>query len=363
MTIDKGNRVGFRYLFDSKGCSLANLAELTTSIDVSGKYNARVYLGAKPRHGIHIVSGGSKYFVPGVPCSLGTSEFKTEMDPSSEHGPFFLEIEVSTEADVIPPDGKVIEHLLRQAQTRRDEFGNVIHLIAGIVGLRFHRQFVLEPLNENALAWEGDMPARAYAGHVVENLEPICLNDNGIEYLETLKRSFASLPLDCLEKYGTIFHWLLRAWQERDDVYTFVDLFVALESLLNAMSDSEMSSEDKSRAEALRVLIRRYAPERSQELLCFVDKLVQHLRPTLGEAFNDLATKAKLQGWEADIEAFRKFKRMRNVLLHGVDEDVQQRVTVAKEEVRTLSDLVERYINWALFRDNNVYRSRWRPPR
>ena len=191
MGIEKSNRIGYRHLYDSKGCSLINREEMAVTISICGKYDANVYFGSKPRHGIQIVSGQSKYFVPGVPCSLGSVEFKRETDSSSQHGPFFLEIEVSIEAEAVLSDNDApANDLLRQAHRKRDEFRSVIHLIAGIIGLRFHRQFVLEPLNENALAWQGDTPVRAYGGPVVENLEPVCLNDKGIEYLETLERVF-----------------------------------------------------------------------------------------------------------------------------------------------------------------------------
>ena len=49
------------------------------------------------------------------------------------------------------------------------------------------------------------------------------------------------------------------------------------------------------------------------------------------------------------------------MLVHGSDTNVKHKLTIGKEEVRTLQDLVERYVNYCLFRDNNVYRSRWRP--
>jgi len=146
-------------------------------------------------------------------------------------------------------------------------------------------------------------------------------------------------------------------------VYAFIDLFLAMESLLNLVSDSQMSGEDKCRAKSIRALRKKRACGQAGDLQCFLDKLVQRVRATLEETFNDLATTAKLQGCEADIEASPKFKRMRNVLAHGADEDVQQRVTVTEREGRTLSDLVEQYINWVLFKDGNVYRSRWRPLR
>jgi len=364
MATDKDNRIGYRYLFDSKGCSLSNRKELLTTLNVSGKYNATIYFGAKPRHGIHIVSGCSRYFIPGTPCALGTSEIRSEVDSSSEYGPFFLEVEVSTEADDVSSDGGTPgNHLLRQAETRRDEFRNVIHFIAGIIGLRFHRQLVLEPLNRNALAWEGALVHRGYAHPAIENLEAIPLNERCTEYLEALGGQFASLPIDWLKRYGTVFHWLLRAWHERDNAYTFIDLFVSLESLLNVVSDTRMSDEDKRHAKCIRTLIEKHACEGTEDLQRFFAKSVQRLRPTLDETFNDLAMAAKLQGWEADVEAFRKFKRMRNILVHAGDEGVQQELVVGDAEVRTLSDLVERYVNHVLFRDDNLYRSRWRPRR
>ena len=92
-----------------------------------------------------------------------------------------------------------------------------------------------------------------------------------------------------------------------------------------------------------------------------VNRLVTRIGPTLDDRFEDVAMTAKLPGWEADIEAFKKFKRMRNMLVHGSDTNVQQTLTIGEEEVRTLQDLVERYLNYCLFRDNSVYRSRWRP--
>ncbi|OHB51053.1 MAG: hypothetical protein A2Y10_17160 [Planctomycetes bacterium GWF2_41_51] len=91
-----------------------------------------------------------------------------------------------------------------------------------------------------------------------------------------------------------------------------------------------------------------------------MNKLVQNLKPTLNEKFSEFARVANLLGWENDIEAFRKFNHMRNILLHGADRAIQQKISVGNEEVRTLSDLVERYVNYFFFKDNNVYRSQWR---
>ena len=230
---NENNRIGYRYLFDSKGCSLSNRKEVTINLSVSDKYDVQIYFGPKPPHGIYIVSDYSKYFIPGTTSSLGRSEFKSETGTSSKHGPFFLEIEVSTKVDTAAfDDGSTSNQLSKQAEARSDEFKNVIYLIAGVIGLRFHRQFVMELLNENPLAWKGDIPVKSQAGPVLEILEPLSLNDYGINKLEALKKPFASLPIDTIQKDSLIFHWLLRAWHERDFHYQFIDLFIPLEILL-----------------------------------------------------------------------------------------------------------------------------------
>ena len=361
-TNKKGNRIGYRLLYDAKGCSISGHNELLTGLVVAGKYDVQIYFGPKPQHGIHIVSGYSKYYVPGTKASFGKQEFKTEINGSSGHGPFFLEIAVSVQAETtVSPESDTDDLLLKQAESRRDEFKGVIHLVAGIIGLRFHRQFVLEPFNEDALAWSNDIPTKGCPSPILECLELICLNDNGMNQLEALKKPFASLSLDTLKKYSLIFHWLLRAWHERDNLHTFIALFIPLETLLTTVTDTKMSTEDKHRAKSVRMLLRKHAGSQSEDLLSFIDKIIGRTGPTLDERFEDLAKTAKLPGWEADIEAFGKFKRMRNMLIHGSDKDVQQRLSVGLEEVRTLQDLVERYVNYVLFQDNNVYRSRWRP--
>ncbi len=359
---DKSNRIGYRYLFDSKGCSLSGHKEAKINLVVSEKYDVQLYFGPKPKYKIDSVVGCSKYYIPGTKTPLGKSELNSDASQSSDHGPFFLEIVVSTKADTVDADNVATrDFLLKQADIRRSEFKNVINLVAGIVGLRFHRQFVLELLNENALAWEGQEPFKRFAGPVVEILEPLFLNDNGIKHLEGIGEKLKSLSCEDAQEYSLIFHWLLRAWHERDILYQFIDLFIPLECVLNMLSDAKINIEDKRKAKTIRTSIKKYAGENSKDLLHFFNKLFECLRPTLDETFVELAQIAKLPGWENDIEAFRKFKRMRNDLFHGSGKDVKQKLSVGDNEVREFSDLVERYVNYFFFKDKNVYRSRWRP--
>jgi hypothetical protein len=359
---NKSNRIGYRCLFDSKGCSLSSHEEVEVNLIASNKYDVQIYLGPKPQYGIQTVSNYSKYFVPGKPASFGTVEFKKETNQSSRYGPFFLEIVVSLEVNSeLSGNGPVRELLLKQSESKRDEFKNIINLVAGIIGLRFHRQFVLELINENILVWEGETSSFGYGGAVLEVLERLPLNDNGIKHLESIGKKLKTLSYKDAQKYSLIFHWLLRAWHERDILYSFIDLFITLECVLNILSDAKIGIEDKNKAKIIRTSIRKHAGENSKELLHFFNKLFERLRPTLEETFIEFAQKAKLSGWENDIEAFRRFKKMRNDLFHGKGKDVQHRLSVGnKKESREFSDLVERYVNYFFFGDNNVYRSRWR---
>jgi hypothetical protein len=360
----ESNRIGYRYLFDSKGCSLSNHEEVKINLIVSEKYDLQLYFGPKPQYKIDSVVGCSKYYIPGTKTPLGKCEINSDASQSFDHGPFFLEIVVNTEADKVEADNVTTSDLLlKQAETRRDEFINIINLTAGIIGLRFHRQFVLELLNENALAWEGQESVKRFAGPAVEVLELVALNDNGINRLEVMKEKLKTLPIENVRKYSLIFHWLLRAWHERDILYKFIDLFIPLECVLGMLSNSKRSTEDKRRAKSIRMLINKHTSGQSKELCSFFNKALERLRPTLNEIFVDFAETAKLPGWEADIEAFQKFNRMRNDLFHGKGKAVQQNLSVGVEEVRTLSDLVERYVNYFFFKDNKVYQSRWRPER
>lgn len=358
---DSCRYAGYRILYDAKGCSFSDYDEYLTNFDVAGKYDVQAYFGPKPKHGIQIVSGCSKYIVPGKEGIFGKVEFMAETDGNTDYGPFFFEVVVRVQVDELFSIANTIDEFLRYADSRREEFKNVIYLVAGIIGLRFQRQFVLEPLNENALAWLDNAPSQNACTPFLECLELISINEHGIKFLESLKQPFASLSIDVLREYSLIFHWLLRAWQERDPLHEFIALFVPLEALLTKFTDLKMSADNKSKAKSIRTAIEQYAGSNKDEIILFFDKLINKAGPTLEERFVDVATQAKLSGWESDIQAFKKFQYMRNMLLHGRDKKVEHNITIREEEARTLQDIVERYVNFCLFRDNNVYRSRWRP--
>jgi hypothetical protein len=358
MPVNKKNRIGYRYLFDSKGCSLKTGDEFSTEFVVGKKYGVQVYFGRRPKYGFKVISNAAKYYVPGTTVFLGTTEFKSELDENASYGPYFLEISVTTD---VADELSGLDILLKEANARKSEFESIINLVAGAIGLRFHRQFVLEVFNENALAWEGDTSFHGNAGPVFELLEPLQLNENGIKYFNNLKDVFTNLQPEAISRMSLVFHWLLRAWYERDNLYSFIAFFIPLECVLSNWIEVEEDGGSKQCADAIRKLLQEHGGKNSVELCQYFNNVCRNSGPTIDERFVKLATMAKMPGWQTDIEAFRKFKRMRNVLLHGAGTCVEQRLSIGQEELRTLSDLVERYVNCVLFWDNNVYRSRYRP--
>jgi hypothetical protein len=124
-----------------------------------------------------------------------------------------------------------------------------------------------------------------------------------------------------------------------------------------------LAADSRDRARAIRKLVRDHGGDRATDLLAFVNALVERSRPTLEQRFENLAREAQLPGWESDVEAFKRFNFIRNRLFHRGELNVRLQVSIGETEVRSLEDLVERYVNFALFSDNAVYQTRWRPPR
>jgi len=361
-----GNKIGLRRLFDALGCSLSNRDELNTSFAVAGPHHVQIYLGPKPLHGIQVVSDSQKYIVPGDVRPLGTFEIKSDASESSYPRSFFLEISVSTDADETTPgaDAEATrKELLEQARAKKTEFQGVIDLVSGMLGLRYHRQFVLELLDEIPFAWHGVTPIRSHAGPVWETLEELALNENGIAQLEAHGRALEGLSIEASQKVGLIFHWLLRSWRESDSLYRFVALFIPLEAILAGIKPSDDNKiEKRKRCHAIRKIIRSNGGDQREELLQYFDRVAQRgSYPTLDERFVALAESAKLPGWEIDIQAFRQFHRTRNALVHRGEKSARHQLSVGEDELRTLSDLVERYVSYVVFGDAKVYQSRWRP--
>ena len=361
--------VGYRRLYDAAGCSLAEGTEFRQTFSVRAPFTAEVYLGPKPRFGISIHKSGDGFIVPGESYSLLSAEHQSDASLSSYPRHFFTEICCTTEIDV-PEDlasrfrqgeSKANDEVLNLAQKREEEFHNVVEFLTGVIGLKFHRQFVIKQLCENFFALrEVDGPVVQMFGPSAETLEALSLKPAGTETLTRMLEACGGSDVELQVFAGDVLRWLVRAWSERDPISRFVSLFVPFEMVLQGVGSKEPSPEWTR----LRELVSRQSDEQQQaSLLNFLDRIRSSDRPGLNERFEIMARESGQASWGSDLQAFRKFNRLRNGLLHRGDPKVRFHVTVGKDEAAELSDLVERYVSLRLFGDMGVYESRWRPKR
>jgi len=122
----------------------------------------------------------------------------------------------------------------------------------------------------------------------------------------------------------------------------------------------ELPQEQLVQIGKLRDLIGAYAGEDEEQLNSCLDRLVNSQRPSLIDRFAIFAREANMPQWENDVEAFKRFNKIRNGLIHRGDARVRLHVPIG-EETRALGDLTERYVNFALFGDTAIYKSAFQP--
>jgi len=366
-------RVGYRRLYDSIGCSLSDREEMEFGFAIQG-CDVIVYIGHHPRRGIVISSDSEKYVFPDGISSMGKWQYFKDPADSGYPRNFFTEIqcikniEVPTElSEKFHNDKKSGAHneIITLAEKDVSNFRNVADLVAGIIGLRFHPQFVLELINENifAIRDEGDWAYRI-TGSWLQILEELSLNQIGVEALERTLKGVENAHPSAHEFAVSVFKWILRAWSERDGVSKFLALFTPLEIALGKVSQKDViDNQQEKKFNKIKELIASSNEGEKEELLVYLEYLGRLQQPGLALRFEALANEAKLTGYENDIAAFRKFNKIRNSLLHRGDLNIKLTVSVGEEDTQQLEDLVERYISWILFRDSIVYQTRFRKTR
>lgn len=352
--------IGVRRLYDALGCGLGIENEICINMPIVVGKNVSVYIGPNPPLGVLTIEA-DQYGIPGKQCKMAytNNEYKSDC---------YLEIVITMEYEA---DDKISDGILAKDQHSRQEllgiigndsklFEKLLDFISGIIGLKLHRQLVLKPLIENPLILSGPEHVSSYVGPVVEMLDPIIFNENAQIVIESYVKALESCDETALIKAGSIFHWLNKAWRERDLVAKFIYLFIPLEGILQ--SDTEIPNEAHSNIENLINLVKMSDSIDKEKLLSFLEMTKNKYGPNLNARFEEFAKKSAIPGWETDVEVFKKYNRMRNLLVHAGRRDISTHINI-QEETRTLEDLIERYLSVALFGNHDVYQSRWRPLR
>lgn len=362
-------KVGYRRLYDAIGCSIQAQDELRVSIPI-GTTLAEIYLGPQPRFGIaYNQSSESKYVIPGGLSMMMLMDYQKDAAQSPYPRHFFVEIFCSKAFEVAQEiseafhnkDSQANETLLQLASQQRDMFNQIADVIAGTIGLRFHRQFVLELINKNYIAVQNDNEeGMNFFGPSLEVLEDISLNPRGVEMLEKTLGGLSQTSEESLNFGAKALAWLMRGWAERDSITKFMDFFISLEVILSNITDAEAQKQQQKLANQISELINESDVENKSEILTFFKGMMERQRPSLNSRFEILAREGQLDGWTSDIHAFKRFNRIRNSMIHHGEKKVEMIVTVSEDEIRQIEDLAERYVSKVLFGDGLVYPSSWR---
>lgn len=187
-------QVGYRRLYDSMGCSIANQQTINLVFPFRDHLQAEVYMGNKPKFGITVETGHEDYLIPGTQTTFGHYSYHADATQSSYPRTFFTEIicfrveEVSDELfeAFYRDDIAAIQELLRIAETHTDEYHMVADFLGGVIGLRVHPQFIVKLLNENFVAFHDEKRPYYHAGSPVQILEAIQLNQTGMDIISQM---------------------------------------------------------------------------------------------------------------------------------------------------------------------------------
>jgi hypothetical protein len=362
-------RIGYRKLFEAVDCELKIQSTFPQGFMISeNKIWFAINFGENLMFGKGI-GKGSKYITiqDGTPKLF--SEF-TEYTPfSNMPNGIYTEIFSFEEFPVEDSDldeleknnVQVRDKYLKIAEDNRDKYKKMIDFVSGLIGLKFHRQFVVEPIIENPIV---QMPNGKYFHHIygtaAELLERITLKEPGIKRLHELLEVVSKANKN-IEKYSLIFYWLLRAWTERESVAKFLDLFLPLEITAKTFSPQTNSNKD----ELISLVEQKIENEESKRLIVELLRNSGEPKPGLVDNFIKMAKTYSMNSWENDIRAFKRFNNMRNRLLHGGDKRIVEIINLkneneTNENIVRLEDIVERYVSKFIFGDEDIYPSRWR---
>lgn len=232
-------KVGYRRLYDSLGCSITNNKTLDIAFPLGEHFHGQVYMGAKPNFGISIVEGFDDYLIPGAMMQIRGS-YHADATESSYPRSFFTEITCIREVDVSVElteafnrnEEQANNELLQLVANDEKEYRLVTDFISGVIGLRYHPQFIIKLINENFVAFSEANRAITNFGPPFRQLESIEITDVGIDQMKQFLPAIGTVTDEQAQSCGKILGWLMRAWFEKDIVAKFNALFIPLEMIL-----------------------------------------------------------------------------------------------------------------------------------
>lgn len=360
--------VGYRRLYESLGSRISPEEAIQHPFLFQDGYAGFLYFGPTPNFGVFTHESTERFLLVREQNDIDKIEFRSDVSLTKFAGRSFFEVIVTRAHRIskkkyesaLKGDAKVRDELLGLCDPDRKTFMNLQSMIAGAVGLKIHRQFVMNLLNENQILIVGDKPFFRFHSRTFENLDPIKINATGIKRIKELVESFDKVPQGAFEDAGEILGWLLRAWSEMDSISKFIACFIPIECILAPVS-IPMRPEEKAALKKIGKLIRKADRAERDELERVFTKYRQPRFPSLDERFEKFAQEVGFPSAEEDIKAFSRFNKIRNDLHHRGDASANIVIEIDSSTVHSLEDIAERYVNFAIFADRSIYKSSWRP--
>ena len=364
-------RIAYSRIYNAKGCSFLGHDECLLKFPL-GTIKVEANIG--PRLG-HLVlafkSGPERLTDPKAQKSVSREQEYQDPPPDKFPADVYKELNASQYIEVSDElfeafqckEAAARSEILRRAKENKAALTSALNFVAGVLGFRLHFLLVRVPITEQWYAYRDQSTSYALEGSLQLKALEACKCDLSDEAMPAIRSKIPQLQTTWTwKKAGSVLAWLLRAWSAEDPILEFVSLFVPLERIIpESPQESNESSWDQKKSALLAIIEKETEIQNRDDL----SKFVANLRPPpppLTLRFEKWAAAKALPGWEKDIEAFKRFQRMRNLLVHAGKSDMAFRVTVEANDVRTLEDITERYVSLALFGDANVYQSPKRSP-
>src|SRR6266700_1106112 len=172
----KNVNIGYRRLYDSMGCSLATQEPLHLAFPFGNTFQVEIYLGNKPKLGIWTETEHDDYAIPGQQIKIGSYSYNGDASESAYPRNFFTEIICSQAEEVTDElfdafyheDSEAGQELVKRADSHAEEYEVILDLLSGVLGLRFHPQFIMNKLNDGAIAFHGEKRVVNQAGSAVQ---------------------------------------------------------------------------------------------------------------------------------------------------------------------------------------------------
>ncbi len=239
-------------------------------------------------------------------------------------------------------------------------------MIAAILGLRFHRQIVLDPVTDSLFVssrkrcttWPA-LPSGDVLHHLAVTRDAL----RGELFTKITAEEYVRIT-----PYAPTLSWLLKAWKERDSQTRFIALFIALELLLEHYTTDRTPPMENEAKTIKRLIWGKADPAERASLVRYFDKLYSDVRNdsnSLTACFARLAMAANFPTKDEDIETFDHARRKRNALMHR-GEEVTRLGEQAKTdgiahplsvygEISEMDSLVVRYVTWALYGETHIF--------